>query len=397
MKIKNTSFYFIFLIFLAYAAHIPCDGYLPCLLAIKKSFSVDPAAAQVSMSLFLFGTSLSQLIGGGLSDLYGRKNILLIGFIFYLLGSGICFLSPGISIFLLGRLMQGLGIGVSGALRFSILRDLFSDTYFSRAISIINIFTTGVLPFFPLLIGFISYNFGWRYVFLFMVLTAILLILFTIFLPETFKINSKKDGLVTYIQNYAQLVKNPSFLINATSNGLLKASYFICLLANTFFFQTVFKWSSLKFVSLLSFQLVTLTLGSIISAFFVTKYGVKKLIFIGIVIMGTGGVTLFIVGLHNLYNPFYILGAQFCITIGSRIQYANVLTSALDPFPKISGAASALFHSVEMILAALLSSLLTLIDVSSLLSWSILLFFIYIVRIFLYLYDDRLNNKIKQV
>jgi MFS family permease len=158
----------------------------------------------------------------------------------------------------------------------------------------------------------------------------------------------------------------------------------------------VLKWSSLKVGSLLSFQLLTLTLGSIISAFFVTKCGIKKLIFIGIVIMVTGGVTLFIVGLYNLYNPFYILLAQFCIIIGGRIQYANVLASALDPFPKISGAASALFHSIEMALAALLSSLLTLMDVSSLLSWSILLLFIYIMRIFLYLYDNRLNNKIKQ-
>lgn len=87
------------------------DAYLPSLLKIAQSLSADIHQIEKSLSSFIFGVAIGQIIGGSLSDIKGRKNIALVGLSVYLLGClGLIFVQTAEQLMIL-RIVQALGRG----------------------------------------------------------------------------------------------------------------------------------------------------------------------------------------------------------------------------------------------------------------------------------------------
>jgi MFS transporter, DHA1 family, multidrug resistance protein len=76
---------------------------------------------------FLVGFSISQLFYGPLSDYYGRKPILLIGFCLYILSTGLCMFSPSVRVLLILRFIQGIGIGAASVLSRAIMLQMLTS------------------------------------------------------------------------------------------------------------------------------------------------------------------------------------------------------------------------------------------------------------------------------
>src|SRR5437016_5756320 len=106
MKVLNVSVWrIISLLFLvAIVEQFATDCYLPSFPAIARAFEVNSSAVQLSLTIFIAGEALSQIIFGALSDLYGRRRILIIGLITFAFSSLFCTVATHISEFLLGRL-----------------------------------------------------------------------------------------------------------------------------------------------------------------------------------------------------------------------------------------------------------------------------------------------------
>ena len=164
------------------------DMYLPSLPAIGAAFGASTSKAQLSLSLFLAGFAVGQIIYGPLSDRRGRKPVLLGGLFIFLIASFASAFSTSIEFLIIARFFQALGASGPIVLARAIVRDLYEGSQAGRELSRMGTIMGIVPAAAPILGGFLEAGFGWRSNFIVMVLVGAALGLTIIFrLPETIR------------------------------------------------------------------------------------------------------------------------------------------------------------------------------------------------------------------
>lgn len=85
------------------------DLYLPSLPTLVRVFDTDVVTVQMTLSIFLIGFAVSQLIYGPMSDRFGRRPTLLVGVTIYLAASAVCAMTTSIEGLIAARFFQALG------------------------------------------------------------------------------------------------------------------------------------------------------------------------------------------------------------------------------------------------------------------------------------------------
>ena len=167
-------------------AALATDVMLAAFPTMAQDLGVSDAAIQQVLSIFLLGYALPHLVLGSLADRFGRRPVLLTGLVIYGLGSVVCLLAPTFAWLLLGRFVQGMGAAAGPLLARAILRDLFQGTELGRMMSFVMVFFA-VGPILAPSLGAIILVFGdWNHIFIFLVLVAVLLLVWVAqALPET--------------------------------------------------------------------------------------------------------------------------------------------------------------------------------------------------------------------
>jgi len=117
------------------------------------------------ISIYLLASVISIPIFGKLADLYGRKVMLTVGVIIFLLGSTLSGFSQTMGQLVIFRLIQGIGAGALSTLPFTIIGDIFSYEQRAKIQGLIGSVwgISGILG--PLVGGFIVDNISWRWIF----------------------------------------------------------------------------------------------------------------------------------------------------------------------------------------------------------------------------------------
>src|SRR5271170_3435393 len=135
---------------------------LPSLPQMAASLKVSTASVTSAITIFLAMFAIGQLVVGPVSDRYGRRWPVLIGFAVFLAGSLWCGLSTDLPSLLIGRVIQATGACATSVLSRAIARDLFSGAALARAMALIMIAMAAAPGFSPLLGGALDHMFGWR-------------------------------------------------------------------------------------------------------------------------------------------------------------------------------------------------------------------------------------------
>jgi Bcr/CflA subfamily drug resistance transporter len=334
--------------------------YLPAMPDITLALHTSPAMMKLSLSLFLIGFGVSQLIHGPLSDAFGRRIMLVIGLIIFIFGSLLSAFAQDISFFLAGRLIEGLGIGAANAVGYALIRDIYSGPQLTSKLSYISVFVGSMPLLAPVIGGYLVEYINWQACFFMLALCAILLlILKTIFLPETLV---EPDQFAWHpkvaFKKFLTLLSNRSYLgFNlVTSIGFAgiftTGSILPFLLVNDLGVSTtLYGWiAGIPAIGYLS--------ASFISGKLSARYSLTQLIFaggiIGLIALGTGL-------LVNLSMPHYTIYSLitplvfFMFSIGFLVPTGT--SGAMEPFPKLAGAASALLCATMFLCASLLTAI----------------------------------------
>src|SRR6476660_1995553 len=135
---------------------------LPSLPQMAVSLKVSTAAVTSAITVFLAVFALGQLVVGPVSDRYGRRWPVLIGFAVFFAGSVWCGLAADLPGLLAGRVVQAVGACATSVLSRAIARDLFTGAALARAMALIMIAMAAAPGFSPLLGGVLAHSFGWR-------------------------------------------------------------------------------------------------------------------------------------------------------------------------------------------------------------------------------------------
>jgi len=136
---------------------------LPSLPGIGASLHVSTAATTQLITVFLGIFAVGQLVVGPLSDRYGRRVPVVIGFAAFLIGSVVCAVATELPGLLFGRVIQAAGACATSVLSRAIARDLFTGAALAKTLTLITI-AMAAAPGFG---GTLDHFFGWRSCFYF--------------------------------------------------------------------------------------------------------------------------------------------------------------------------------------------------------------------------------------
>ena len=133
--------------------------------AIQRDLDVSPATYPWITTAYLVASTVMVPIYGKLSDVFGRKPVLLAGVSIFLAGSLLCGLSPNVGMLITARAVQGLGAAALFTSAFTVIADLFPASERGKYAGLIG----GVMGIAsvvgPLVGGVLTDTFGWHWVF----------------------------------------------------------------------------------------------------------------------------------------------------------------------------------------------------------------------------------------
>lgn len=330
--------------------------YTPSLPDISVALGVSNSSVQLTLSIYFIGFALGVFCWGWLSDFIGRRPAMLGGLIVYGIGSLMCFYSESINLLLVSRFIQAFGAATGSIITQTILRESVSGNkrhaMFAQ-ISAVIAFTPAVGP---LIGGFVDQAFGFRAVFLILVIMSVLLFVYAFWkLPETTDVSARKK--VAILPIVKRMLSLPRVLVFGLLIGGINGVLFSYYAEAPFIFIEHFNISPGVYGFLGIIVALASIIGAMISKRLLTVYAPEKIIHIGCLVMTSGALLLTIAGslasLQDMIVMISILISLFIMLMGAGIALPNCLSLALVNFQDVVGTAGAIFSLGYYLLVSL--------------------------------------------
>ena len=186
------------------------DIYLPALPTMEAALGGD---SELTITGFLVGFSLAQLLWGPISDRIGRKIPLIIGIILFIIGSIGCATSTSMTMVVFWRIFQALGACVGPMLSRAMIRDSYGVTEAARTLSTLAMIMAVAPIAGPLLGGALLTTGTWKLIFWVMAGAGVIFFGTIFLLPETLPPASRtQQSLGETFANYWTLLKTKTFM-----------------------------------------------------------------------------------------------------------------------------------------------------------------------------------------
>ncbi|MGB6977123.1 MAG: multidrug effflux MFS transporter [Gammaproteobacteria bacterium] len=339
------------LIFLPINSSLCIDMYLPAYPEIAQSFAVKEGDINLSMSLYLIGLALGQLIYGPLADRFGRKRVLMVGLLIFVISSFACTLTRNLDIFLLARLFQALGACSCIVISRAIVTDIYPPKQRGTILAFIsaaNIFSPALAPLFG---GYLVQWFSWLAIFEVIALVGVFMLVATLFLlPETLK-NPDYQALQFkhMANNLYRLFSYPMFVGYSLGIALLFALAFIWVTYSPNILLNEFQIPPDQFGLFFLVPATGSTIGALLTAFCGARVGEKRFIGLGYTLVLLGVAILLSLMLRNYIDtPFKVIMPIMLIFLGINMAQPLQVASALAPFTDIAGFTAGIIGFIQI-------------------------------------------------
>ncbi len=331
------------------------DMYLPSLPAIADALHAPIAQVQLTISSYLFGFAVGQIVYGPISDRFGRKPVMLAALVLYGVASVLCATTQSIEMLTAVRFVQALGGAGSIVLARAVVRDLYSGVRAGRELSLMGSITAFAPIVAPAIGGVLQTAFGWRASFILLVIFAAISGSVAVrLLPETLRQRTPGPFLLRSMAVlYRSVLVHRGFLANL---GILTTT-FVGLMAwvsaASVVMQGVYGLSPLVFGATYAVGAAGYMLGTSIAARIVMRLGLDRTIGIGTVALAAGGLAMVAVVALGLTNAVCLVAAMTIYLAGLGLALPQTMAGALTPFPDRAGTASSLMGFTQQSCAAI--------------------------------------------
>ena len=336
--ISNKSSLILLLMSMTLLGVFPLDVVLPSFPALSDHFKTSASDIALSVSLFAIGLALSVVLVGPLSDLWGRRKLLLTGIVISIIGAAGCLVSSDYSWFLLFRVVQAVGCG-SFVLSQALIQDLFVGKEQER----MRIWmTTGggvFISISPLLGTWLQLHLGWEGSFyVFIALAAMVWIKAGVLLKHTPRIRTASPG--RFFSAYGRLCSDGRFMGYWLISGLAFACHFSFIVISPIIFMERLALSPYEFAWALLLYGVAYVVGGIIASALHRRLQATTQIIVGLGLIGLSGVVmLWLANQFGLTAAAVLIPMLIC-TAGTTIARPIANSKAMTLHPEDAGTSS---------------------------------------------------------
>jgi MFS transporter, DHA1 family, multidrug resistance protein len=326
---------------------------LPSLPQMAVSLKVSTAAVTSAITVFLAVFAVGQLVVGPVSDRFGRRWPVLIGFAVFFAGSVWCGLATDLPGLLAGRVVQAVGACATSVLSRAIARDLFTGAALARAMALIMIAMAAAPGFSPLLGGALDHYFGWRSEFaLVAVFAGLGALAYGTALGETHNSTRTPLNALAITRNYASLAADRRFVVPAATVSLIMGGLFAMFSAAPRVLIETLHFSPIELGLFFAGTVMIVFAAGMLATKLAPRYGLDRSIRGGLVAAAIGGIAILLV---SRFSPTFLpfLGAMSVFLLGMGLVNPLGSAQALSPFGEKAGAASALLGFWQMMNAAI--------------------------------------------
>ncbi|HEU5280460.1 MAG TPA: MFS transporter [Gammaproteobacteria bacterium] len=326
---------FFTLIFLISFASVNATLFTPALPNIAEFFNVTNNAVQHTITWFLVGYALGQLIYGPLANRFGRKPALYAGIGLQIVSSLLCVFSsvvPSFWLLVFARFMLALGSGVGLKMTFTLVNECCDQKTAGKTTSYLML-AFAVTPGLGVALGgYLNVHFGWVSCFYAGAIYGLLLMLLVTQLPETLKTVNKNALQLNYlVDGYGAQFKNFKLVVGGLLMGGATSFFYAFAALAPFIAITIYGLNSAEYGAANIIPCVGLFMGSLLCAQLTKHYELKSLLRPGLFITLSGIISMAVMMwlklsvLFAIFLPMVLIyfGLSFIMAVTSTITMAK--------------------------------------------------------------------------
>lgn len=321
------------------------DIYLPAMPVMGADLHGNP---ELTVTGFLIGFAIAQLIWGPISDRFGRRRPLFIGMVLFIAGSVGCALSQTIDQIVFWRVFQALGACTGPMLARAMIRDLFSRVQAAQMLSTLMIIMA-IAPIAGPLIGGQMVRFAsWHAIFWLLAIIGALLFISLFWLPETLpeakRVSASPRGAFA---NYCALLKNRGFMRYTLSVTFYYVAAYAFITGSPFVYIRYYGVDPQYYGWLFAVNIIGLMSMSMVNRRLVHRFALGTLLRFATAIATLAALVLAIAVKYELGGIVMIVATIFIFFSMNGIIAATATAAAMDEVGSIAGSASALIGSLQ--------------------------------------------------
>jgi DHA1 family bicyclomycin/chloramphenicol resistance-like MFS transporter len=334
------------------------DMYLPALPGMSRQLHASGPVIQLTLTVFVIGLAVGQVLAGPLSDMWGRRRPLLAGMALYVAGSAWCALAPDAGQLIGARIMQSLGAAAAAVLARAIVRDLFEGTAMTRFFSTLMLVNGAAPVIAPVIGGQLLTVTTWRAVFIVLAAAgAVLLLAVALALPESQPAPRRQPARLRHaVRTLAGLARDWRYLRYVLAAALMFAAVFAYISGSSFVLQQVYGLSAQQFSLIFAANGLGMVLLGQLSGFLVGRAGTENTL-LRVSLTAASLSALAVLACAALGLPLPLLLACLFTTVAMLgVVLPNATSLAMAGHSSAAGAASSLQGLLQFLVGSLAAS-----------------------------------------
>jgi MFS transporter, DHA1 family, multidrug resistance protein len=340
---------------LTFSGPVGMHIFVPALPAAAKDLQATPAAMAMAISLYILGLAVGQLLYGPASDRFGRRPALLAGLALFTVASVAALFAPGVHTLVVARFFQALG-GCSGlVLARAIIRDTSEAHEAARRLALTNLLVTAGPAIAPLIGSGLSGFWGWRAILLGLSALGVANFVMALrLLPETRPPEAVFVSAARYARDYLGLLRSRQFLGYAVGGACATTSLYAFIACAPFIFINRLHLPAASVGIYLALLVSGIWLGSLLASQLIARFSLTRFMVVANAVSVGAAASYLGFLIADRATLAAIVGAMFVFSIGVGASAPAALVKAISVNPRVTGAASGLYGSVQMAVAGIL-------------------------------------------
>jgi DHA1 family bicyclomycin/chloramphenicol resistance-like MFS transporter len=320
---------------------------IPALPATARALNMSIGTAQLTITLYLIGLAIGQLLYGPLSDSFGRRPVLLAGLSLFTGASIVTALAPNAALLIVARILQSIGGCAGLVLGRAAVRDGASADKAAGQLALLTLVMAMVPAVAPAIGGYITAYIDWRASYVLLALFGgTTLVACGLLMPETYSPQGAPRR--SMVIAYARLLRSPRFLGYAVGGACSTTAFYGFMSASPFIFENQLHQPTQRvglYYLLLMFGVAAGSLGANrVAGRLPVRTALRIANSLGIV-----GAALFaLADAGNVLSVLTVVAPVSLFMVGAGMASPFALAGSVSVNPQAIGAASGMYGFIQM-------------------------------------------------